>query len=64
VTRRLHLLLDQISPWRRGFTEGWNCGVAEGMNLVEDLLKARTGHTFTRADLADVAFQLRRELTP
>ncbi|TCC40289.1 hypothetical protein [Kribbella speibonae] len=63
MRRQVRRPLDRHSPWRRGYDEGFDCGVSMAVTQVDDLLSERFGSTIARSEVQELATQLRRELS-
>lgn len=56
--RRLLLLIHRISPWHRGYLEGWDDGIRESAAYVEVLLDQPYGDHIPRAAVKDLAARI------
>ncbi|MDX3003898.1 hypothetical protein PWY87_19570 [Kribbella solani] len=63
MRRRMRRLLDRLSPWRRGYDEGFDGGISIAVAYVDRLLSGYSGPTIARTDVHDVAARLRKELS-
>jgi len=55
-------LLDHISPWHRGYSEGWDDGINDAARDLERLLQQHDGDVIPRAKVQALATRLRSEL--
>jgi hypothetical protein len=60
--RRWLRLLDHISPWHRGYIEGWDDGINDAAQDLEILLQQHDGDVIPRARIEALAARLRAEL--
>jgi hypothetical protein len=58
----LNRLLDRISPWRRGYSEGWDDGAETAALDLDDLHGLHHGDLIPRAEVQAIQTQLRAEL--
>ncbi|WP_410790575.1 hypothetical protein [Kribbella sp. C-35] len=62
--RRWQRFLDRITPWRRGYSKGWDDGIATALLDLRMVLREQPGDMIPRAEVVAVASRLQAELDP